>query len=142
MDFEEIKRVIIESRQLILAMGLNKPQLEHTSELIDSYKDIIARMARLGDVIKVQQGRGLQLLTTKNPVWMVVKEESIRSYKDTIVAQLNDHKNLQQKLAQRLDNPGYVKSAPEHVVSQTQDQLKASKAAAKQLEKELTRFTD
>jgi len=141
-DFEEIKHVIIESRQLILAMGLKKPQLEHTSDLIDTHKGAIARMARLGDVVKVQQGRGLRLLTTKSPVWMNVKEESIRSYKDTIVAQLNDHKNLQQKLTQRLDNPGYIKSAPEHVVLQTQDQLKASRAAAKQLEKELTRFKD
>jgi valyl-tRNA synthetase len=56
------------------------------------------------------------------------------------VLQLNQQKELQTKLRQRLDNPGYMKSAPEHVVSQTQDQLKSSESAQELLEKELSRF--
>ena len=141
-DFEEIKRVVIESRQLSLAMGLKKPQIEHTSTMLDAHKEAIARMAKLGDVVLTKEGRGLQFLSTTHNVWMHVTEEQIKAYKDTIVLQLNQHAELQTKLRQRLDNPGYMKSAPEHVITQTQDQLKTSITAQKVLEKELARFKD
>ena len=139
-DFEEIKRVVIESRQLILAMGLRKPHIEHTSRVLDDHKEAITRMAKLGGVSLVKKGRGLQLLSPKYAVWINVTDEQIKTYKDTIVLQLNQQKEVQTKLRQRLDNPGYMKSAPEHVISQTQDQLKSSKSALELLEKELSRF--
>lgn len=141
-DFEEIKRVVIESRQLILAMGLKKPQIEHTSPVLDAHKEAIARMAKLGDVILVKKGRGLQLLSTKHAVWINVTDSEIKEYKDTIVLQLNQQKETQARLRQRLDNPGYMKSAPERVITQTQEQLASSQSASGLLEKELSRFSN
>ena len=141
-DFEEIKRVVIESRQLILAMSLKKPQIEHTSPVLDAHKEAIARMAKLGEVVLVKKGRGLQLLSTKHSVWINVSDSEIKEYKDTIVLQLNQQKEIQARLRQRLDNPGYMKSAPESVITQTQEQLASSLSASALLEKELARFSN
>jgi valyl-tRNA synthetase len=139
-DFEEIKQIVTESRQLILAMGLKKPQIEHTNDIVDAHKESIIRMAKLGDVVHVKQGRGLQFISTRHPVWMHVTDEEMSHYKDTLVSQRNEQHSIQSRLKQRLDNPGYTKSAPEHVITQTRDQLKESEAAVQLLEKELERF--
>jgi valyl-tRNA synthetase len=99
-------------------------------------------MARLGDVVLVKQGRGLQLLSTKHAVWINVTDPEIKEYKDTIVLQLNQQKETQERLRQRLDNPGYMKSAPESIITQTQEQLESSQSASALLEKELSRFSN
>ena len=123
-------------------MGLKKPQIEHASPVLDAHKEAIARMARLGDVILVKKGRGLQLLSTKHAVWINVTDSEIKEYKDTIILQLNQLKETQARLHQRLDNPGYMKSAPESIITQTQEQLESSHSASALLEKELSRFSN
>ena len=98
------------------------------------YKNEIKSLHRQNDSLKAN--------IDSNQVIITSLSSEIKEYKDTIVLQLNQQKETQARLHQRLDNPGYMKSAPERVITQTQEQLASSLSAIGLLEKELSRFSN
>lgn len=139
-EFEALRSIISESRTLVSAMKLTKPTLLHQSELVAEHAAIIARMARIGAVEQVKQGRGFQLTGTREKVWLDVSDEALAKYRDSIHKQLVETEEQGERLQQRLANKGYVASAPEKIVQQTRDQLKELENKAAQLQAELKRF--
>lgn len=139
-EFEELKTVITEVRAMTMAMDLKKPTLLHDSSLIEANKEIVTQLAKLGEVKQTEKGSGFKLTTTKLDVWLDVDEAALAHYKDDLGKQLAEAKESAQRLAGRLDNKGYVASAPVKIVQQTRDQLADAQARVKQLEAELSRL--
>ncbi len=137
-EFEDIVSVITECRSMVKAMGLSKPSLTHDSDTIEANAEIIARMAHLGAVERDKQSNGFQLTATKQKAWLEVSEDELARFKDDLHAQLVDAQVTAERLQQRLNNKGYVASAPEKIVQQTRDQLAEAKSKATQLATELS----
>lgn len=139
-EFEEIKNIITESRRLAQVIGVSKPTLLHNSSLIESCQELVKRLARLGDISKVEQGRGLGLTGTTEAVWLDIDDETIKGYINNLKAQQTEQVKLIRNLEGRLSNDSYVQHAPEAVVQQTRDQLAEAKTQHDQLVEELARF--
>lgn len=139
-QFEEVIATITETRMLVTAMGLSKPNLFHNADILDDNADIIARMAHLGAVERATKGSGFQLTSIRHKAWLDVDEAALKHYKDDLHAQLITTQENAERLQQRLNNKGYMASAPEKIVQQTRDQLDDAQAQVKQLQAELARF--
>ena len=138
--FEEIKNVITECRELVLAMGLRSPELLHDSALINGSTEIITRMARLGSTTKTEKGSGFKLTSTSHSAWLNVTEEQLAQYKDDLHKKLVEAQEQAERLNQRLQNKGYVQSAPAKIVEQTRTQLSETEDLVSHLHAELERL--
>ena len=118
-EFEELKNIIGEARRLTQVIGLSKPALLHNSKLIANNKELVVRLARLSKATQTEQGSGLGLTGTTEPVWLDIDQETIKGYVDTLKAQQTEQVKLIQNLQGRLKNKSYVDHAPEAVVQQT-----------------------
>lgn len=139
-DFEELKAIIVEVRHLSQAMGLKRPILLSGSKLIDTNKELVARLSRLEAVEPTEQGRGLGLTTTNQKAWLNVDEAAIKAYASSLRNQQAEQSKIIKNLEGRLANKSYVDNAPETVVQQTKDQLATAQQTYDQLTKELSRF--
>lgn len=140
-QFEDVRTIITEARKLSKAMELQKPSLLHSSKLIADNHELIQRLARLGSVKAVEQGKGLGLTSTVEPAWLDISDETISGYIKTLKTQQTEQVKLIKNLEGRLSNDSYVQHAPESVVQQTRDQLADAKTQHDQLVEELARFS-
>lgn len=139
-EFEQIKNIITEARRLAQTIGVSKPTLLHNSRIVEGCEELVQRLARLGGISKVEQGRGLGLTATTEAVWLDIDAETIKGYVDNLKAQQAEQVKLIHNLEGRLKNDNYVQHAPEAVVQQTRDQLTEAKAQHDKLVEELARF--
>lgn len=139
-QFDAIQAIVAESRALINAVKASKPTLQHNSKLVADNQEVIARLARLGAVEKVEKGSGFQLTQTREKAWLDISAEQLQRYKDDLHKQLVVAQEQIERLQQRLNNKGYIEGAPEKIVQQTRSQLETTQEQAKQLETELGRL--
>ncbi|MFA5004329.1 MAG: valine--tRNA ligase [Candidatus Saccharimonadales bacterium] len=142
-DFEQLQAIVTEARFIVKQLGLRGAKLYYTDvPFLGANAPLIARLSGLAAVSEVADGTGLHLTQTKYRCWLDVDIHTAREY----VAQLEDQRAAQDKLIEqlegRLNNSGYVKRAPKHVVEQTKDQLSQARDAQKRLEAEQKRFSD
>lgn len=142
-QFEEIKLIVTEARQLIRAMKLKKPTLTHQEVgFMDDNGALISRLAGLGDVEILEAGKeGLKLTQTKRNVWLSVDETVVRGYAKELQTQQITLKKQIKNLRERLGNRSYIRNAPEKVVQQTKDQLITAQSTFDQLAEEIARFS-
>jgi valyl-tRNA synthetase len=139
-NFEDIKHVITESRHLVRSAKLKKPILLHSSIIIDENKEVIARLAHLGDIVMTDTTSGLKLTNSPIDVWLDISQEQLTHFKDDLTLQKNTTKEEIDRLTARLNNKGYVASAPEKIVHQTRTQLKEAQNRLEQLTLQLERL--
>lgn len=141
-QFEDIKTIVTESRQLTRAMKLKKPLLRHQEVgFMETNGELITRLARLGGVKLLEQGsEGLKLSSTRLNVWIDVTDEQIKSYAKELVTKQTEVKAQIKALKQRLDNKKYVHNAPAKVVQETKDQLAEVQATHDMLAADLARL--
>lgn len=139
-EFEEIKNIVTEARRLAQTIGVSKPTLLHNSRIVEGCEELVQRLARLGGISKVEQGRGLGLTATTEAVWLDIDAETIKGYVANLKAQQTEQVKLIHNLEGRLKNDSYVQHAPEAVVQQTRDQLTEAKVQHDKLVEELARF--
>ncbi|HMS50537.1 MAG TPA: valine--tRNA ligase [Candidatus Saccharibacteria bacterium] len=141
-QFDEIKRIVTECRQLSKALKVTKPTLYHQEVgFMEQHGKLIARLARLGGVELLGEGdEGLKLATPKKNTWLAVDEQTIKSYAKELKSKLLEQKQQKKLLEERLDNDAYVQHAPNKIVQQTRDQLATTQAVYDQIEQELARF--
>jgi valyl-tRNA synthetase len=140
-DFEELRIIISETRSLIKALGLSRPNLYYTDvPFLAANHDLIVRMAGLDSVSEVESGTGLQLSGTKYRCWLDVDTGMLKMYADKMAEQITTQEKLMAQLQGRLDNKSYVDNAPKAIVAQTKDQLAEAKTELERLQVEQTRF--
>lgn len=137
-EFETIKAIVSECRDIIASIGANKPTLYYTeSDLLASNAKLITKLAGLKAISKVRDGEGLRLTGTSENCWLDV---DANAYKKQLEAKLAEQGSIIEKLEARLANASYIKNAPHAVVEQTKQQLKEAKARQTKLQAEYDRF--
>ncbi|MDQ5886438.1 MAG: valyl-tRNA synthetase [Patescibacteria group bacterium] len=140
-QFEQIKAIVTETRQLTKAMNLQKPTLAHSSDLIEENQDLLQRLAKLGSVKRTGESSGLKLNDTNQKAWLEISPEDLASYKDKLVEKLGSTETSIKGLDKRLQNKSYVANAPTKIIQQTRDQLEQAESTRKQIKEELSRFS-
>lgn len=138
-EFERLQQLITEARFVQSELpGTGKYSLLYGSDsLVADNSDLIKRMARLHDVSKTDQPRGLRLAVSGREAWLDIDAKTLEEHESNLEVRLNEaHANVKH-LKARLDTPSYVEKAPSHLVEQTREELKEAEALVARLQTEL-----
>ena len=140
-QFEEVKAIVTEVRQLTKAMHLQKPIVAHSSDVLESNQALIQRLARLGSMKRTRKSTGLKLTNSKQKAWLEISPEEVMSYKDKLEEKRKDIEATINNLSTRLQNKNYVANAPAKIINQSREQLDSAQATLAQIKEDLLRFT-
>jgi valyl-tRNA synthetase len=142
-EFDEVITIVSEIRTIINALGVRKPGLyfKHAPFLKDN-ADLLMKLAKLGRVAEVDDGRGMHLTGTTLDCWLDIDTESAKSYMAKLHESQATYTASTTRLEGRLSNKSYTQNAPKSVVQQTKDQLKNEQALLAKVEFELKTFTE
>jgi valyl-tRNA synthetase len=140
-EFDELQTIISECRFITKALGVQGATLYHTdvSVLADNAV-LVARLARLADVVSVKDGTGVYLTNTQYRCWLDIDQTAAASYITQLGAKKVAQTQLLAKLEGRLANKAYLHDAPKRVVDQTRTQLQEAKLLLENIERERQRF--
>ncbi len=136
-QFEKIKDITTELRQLIKNIGLSKPVLYSNSKLILDNKDLLINLCRLGDVID-GQNTGVRL--TNAQAWLDVDKNLLKAYETNLKLNIKQKEQEIANLKSRLSNKSYLVKAPKEIVNQTKASLKDSENNLLLLKSEIDRL--
>lgn len=111
--------------------------LYQTDSLIEDNSTLIAWLARLDKVTKVDQAKGLRLASSNREAWLEIDADTLYEHQTNLEKRLADARIAVTGLEARLNNPRYVEKAPEHLVEETRQQLAEKKALIERLQHEL-----
>lgn len=140
-QFEELKKIISEARQIATNVGISKPtMLFKDAPLIDENKELIKHLGRLGSVEKTKAGYGIRLAGTKLTTWLDIDHQMAKSYLNKLKDQIRDKEASIKTLQARLANKSYMERAPKILVQDSKAQLAKEKTALETLNSELKAF--
>jgi valyl-tRNA synthetase len=138
-EFSQVQQVITEARFVATSLPGNERYtlLYQNDSLISDNKDLIKRLAKLTDVITVDQPRGLRLALTNHDAWLDVSEKTLEEHKENLEARLATTHQEIATLEGRLSNENYVTKAPAALVEESKKQLQEKQALVERLLHEL-----
>ncbi len=138
-EFEQLQALVSEARYVTseLPAGKKYTLLHEKDSLIEDNAELIAWLARLGDVTHTDQPMGLRLAVPNREAWLAVDEDTLYDHQTNLERRLAETMGEKSKLQGRLDNPSYVQQAPEHLVEETRQQLADKQQLIERLEHEL-----
>ena len=140
-QFEELKKIITEARQISANVGVSKPRLLYKdSAIIEENKELFKSLGRLGGVEKTEAGQGIRLTGTKTDVWLDINHHKAKSYLNKLKSQINSQESLIKTLESRLANKAYAARAPKKLVADSKAQLAEEKAKLQTIQSELKTF--
>lgn len=140
-DFEELVAIVREARRVIKALEIKKPDLLYIAEpLLEQNKQLVARLADLGQAREVEAPDGLKLAVPGHNVWLNIDRSKAKEYVVKLTERQTEAKGSINRLEDRLSNKAYVKSAPAELVEQSRQQLADEQAKLEQIEQEIAEF--
>jgi valyl-tRNA synthetase len=138
-EFGRVQALVTEARFVITSLPGNEKYslLYQTDSLIGDNQDLIKRLAKLKDVTKADQPRGLRLAVVGRDAWLDVSEETLSEHRTNLEARLASTHHDIDALKTRLNNKSYVEKAPAALVEETRKQLEEKEALAERLLHEL-----
>lgn len=138
-EFEQLKALVIETRFVARELPGGKQTLlyEHDS-LIGDNEALIAQLANLAAVTHVVQPSGLRLAVPNREAWLQIDADALYEHQTKLESRLAETRERVHTLQLRLDNEGYVKSAPAAIVNQTRDELNEQLELESRLQNELS----
>lgn len=138
-EFEQLKALVTEARFVARELPGGKQTLlyEHDS-LIGDNSPLIQQLAGLGAVTHVDQPSGLRLAVPNREAWLQIDADTLYEHQTKLESRLADTRERVHTLQLRLDNEGYVRSAPPVVVNQTRDELGEQLELESRLQNELS----
>lgn len=138
-EFEQLQALVTEVRYVTseLPAGKKYNLLFENDGLVNDNAELIAWLARLGEVTHTDQPKGLRLAVPNREAWLEVDEKTLYEHQTNLERRLVETRDEEMKLAARLDNPRYVHQAPEHLVEETRQQLAEKQELITRLEHEL-----
>ncbi len=138
-EFEQLQTLVTETRYVIseLPGGKKYALLYQEDALVEDNSELIMWLARLRDVKKTDQPKGLRLAASNREAWLEVDENTLYDHQVKLEKRLADVRQQEFNLSKRLENPHYVHQAPEHLVEETRQQLAEKRAVIERLEREL-----
>ena len=90
---------------------------------------LIKALAKVPDINPLNgRPRGLRLALANHELYLDVPESVVNDYKDALTEKILSVGRELDALNARMMNPNYVEKAPEHLVKETQDQIKEKQA--------------
>jgi valyl-tRNA synthetase len=138
-EFEQLQALVTEARYVAseLPAGKKYTLLFESDSLVQDNGELIAWLARLGDVKHADQPKGLRLAVPNRETWLEVDEETLYQHQTNLEKRLTETRTEELKLKGRLENPKYVHQAPENLVEETRQQLAEKQQLIERLEHEL-----
>ena len=121
--FEDIKEIARIGRKTAKAIGSKKLAYQN-SELIDSSKDLIQRLAHVSDLEKLDEPAGLRLPIVKYEVYVSSTKEMGNNYLNRLTKDKEGLDLSIKNLNARLASSSYVKNAPEELIDESRKLLK------------------
>ena len=133
-QFESIRTIVSEVRGTLQALpGTNNankyPLLYDKDSLVEDNLLLIKALTRVPDINALDgKPRGLRLALANHELYLDVPENVVNNYKDALTEKILSVGRELDALNARMMNPNYVAKAPEHLVKETQDQIKEKQA--------------
>ena len=141
-EFDALRALITEARYVASELPGKQTLLYEHDSLIEDNRGLIAHLARLEDVVHVDQPRGLRLAVPNREAWLDVDQETLYDHQSKLELRLVKCRDDVDRLQARLANDSYVASAPARLVEETRTQLTEQLALEKKLIKELEVLAD
>lgn len=142
-EFEQLKSLVTEARFVARELpGAKQTLLYEHDSLIGDNTPLIQQLASLAAVTHVDQPSGLRLAVPNREAWLQIDADTLYEHQTKLESRLADTRERVHKLQLRLDNEGYVRSAPPAVVNQTRDELGEQLELESRLQNELSVLSD
>ena len=138
-EFSRVQALVSEARFVITSLPNNEKYglLYQSDSLIEDNAALIQRLARLKEVIHVDQPRGIRLALSGRDAWLDISAETLEEHMTTLEQRLSQAHADRKALEARLSNKNYVDKAPEHLVAETKKQLEEKQALIERLVHEI-----
>lgn len=141
-EFEEVKALISEVRQIKSLLKIQKTSLSHKdSPIANSHPELISRLGRLESIQEVAKGTGLPLTQAKGKYWLDIDLEAARDLTSRLSEQQKSLEQQISNLEKRLGNKSYVEKAPKALVEQSNQQLESLKAERVSTQKQIEQLS-
>ena len=133
-QFETIRNIVVEVRGTLQALpgtnNVNKYALLYDNDsIVEDNLLLIKALAKVPDINPLNgRPRGLRLALANHELYLDVPESVVNDYKDALTEKILSVGRELDALNARMMNPNYVEKAPEHLVKETQDQIKEKQA--------------
>lgn len=138
-EFGRLQKLVVEARYVMAELPGNERYglLYQNDTLIEENADLIRHLAKLKEVMPVDQARGLRLAASNREAWLDVSEETLYEHQTNLEVRLAETRQFVATLEGRLSNESYTSKAPAHLVEESRQQLTAKKTLIERLEAEL-----
>jgi valyl-tRNA synthetase len=138
-EFSQLKDLVSEIRFVTSELPGNDRYtlLYEDDSLIADNSALIAKLARLEAISRVDQPKGLRLPASGREAWLDVSAETLYEHQTNLEARLAEVHGVIAALEARLTSASYVEKAPAALVEETRQQLEAKRAVAAALQREL-----
>lgn len=140
-NFEEIKAIVTELRQIKTALSYDKGLLLHDNNLDKDSEELIKRLAKLEDVKQTTNGQGLQLNQTADKFWLDVDASTAKKFVDNLKNREVELSKTIDNLNGRLANSSYTDKAPEKLVNESKTQLAEAKQELSNLIEQIKKYS-
>lgn len=138
-EFSRVQALVSEARFVVTSLPNTEKYglLYQTDSLIQDNAALIQRLARLKEVVAVDQPRGIRLALSGREAWLDITAETLEEHMTTLEQRLTEAHNDRKALEARLENKNYVEKAPEKLVNETKKQLEEKQALIERLVHEI-----
>jgi len=138
-EFSRLKHLVSEARYVLSELPGDKRYnlLFQDDSLIADNIQLIKKLAKLKDVIAVNQPKGLRLATSGRQAWLDVPEKTLSEHQTNLEIRLAETHEMIKNLNVRLSNESYVSNAPAEIVEDSRNQLEQKQALVERLMNEL-----
>ena len=137
-EFEQLQKLVVETRYVCSELPAGKYAMVYQQDsLIEDNAELIAWLARLSGVEKVDQPKGLRLANSNREAWLNVDEKTLYEHQSNLEKRLSEARASAKNLEGRLSNKNYVDKAPAHLVEETKQQLEETQQLIERLVQEL-----
>ncbi len=142
-QFETIRTIVSEVRTTLQSLpGANKGKkyalMYDNDSIVEDNLLLIKALTKVPEVNRLNGApRGLRLALANHELYLDVPEKVVTDYKDALTERILSVGRELDALNLRMSNPNYVKKAPEHLVKETEDQIKEKQALIDRLKAQL-----
>ena len=142
-QFENIRIIVSEVRTTLQALpGANNAKkynlLYDNDSLINDNQILIKTLTKVPAINSLDGApRGLRLALANHELYLDVPEKVVKEYKEALTERILAVGRELDALNLRMSNPNYASKAPEHLVKETEDQIKEKTALIDRLKAEL-----
>jgi valyl-tRNA synthetase len=138
-EFTQLQKIIAETRFVATSLPGSERYtlLFQNDSLLEDNRELVRRLAKLGEVKEVEQPKGLRLALSNHDAWLDVPEKTLEEHQGNLEMRLATTHQEIKVLEARLSNENYVSKAPAALVEESKKQLAEKQTLVERLLQEL-----